>query len=117
MDSVKAHNQSQYDNNASDWQQQMDTNVGHRYLEKPAMQKELPEVLVGQDVLCVGIGTGHEINDIQRRGPNKLVGIDISKELLKIAEENYPTVEFKQLDMMCVADEFPRPVLMLFIQV
>ena len=108
MKSAAENNKKQYNKHAKDWQKQMKTNVGHKYLEKPAMQKQLPDDLSGKDVLCVGVGLGDEISDIQAKNPNRIIGIDISDKLLQIAKENHPDVEFKQLDMMKVADEFPE---------
>jgi len=104
MKSASEHNKKQYNIHARDWQEQMKTNVGHKYLEKPAMQRQLPNDLSGKDVLCVGVGLGDEISDIQRGNPNKIVSIDISDKLLKIAREKHPDVKFKKLNMMKAAD-------------
>lgn len=77
----------------------MQTNVGHKYLEKPAMDGELPESFSGKAVLSIGVGSGDELKEILKRNPARVVGIDISDELMKIAARKYPSVEFKEMDM------------------
>ena len=78
----------------------MPTNLGHKYLEKPAMVKLLPADLSGQSVLCIGVGAGEEIEELLKRHPAKITGIDISSELLKIAKSKFPDIEFIEMDMM-----------------
>ena len=46
MDIVTEKNEKQYDAHAKDWQIAMENNVGHKYLEKPAMEGELPKDLI-----------------------------------------------------------------------
>lgn len=106
MDLVQK-NASVYNASAQSWEDAMKTNVGHKYLEKPAMDAELPGTLEDKEVLSIGVGTGDELKEILKRNPARVVGIDISRELLKIAAQKYPTVEFKEMDMtqMDFADE------------
>ncbi len=93
-------NQESYDNYAKEWQASKDINYGHRFLEKPAMYGELPGSLVGKDILCVGVGSGEELEELLNRNPKKVVAIDISQKLLKLAEKDFPSVDFYQMDMM-----------------
>lgn len=88
---------------AQSWEEAMQTNVGHKYLEKPAMNRELPETLEGKKVLSIGVGGGDELMEILKRKPARVVGIDISKELLGIASNTYPSVELKEMNMMCMS--------------
>lgn len=99
MDSIAQVNAHAYNSMASSWEDAMKTNVGHKYLEKPAMRAELPDSLEGQTVLSIGVGTGGELEEILKRTPHHLVGIDISRELLNLASEKYPSIEFVEMDM------------------
>lgn len=83
----------------------MSTNMGHKYLEKPAMENELPVTFEGKAVLCIGVGSGDELQDILRRHPAHVTGIDISNELLNIAKSRFPDVEVKKMDMSAM--DFP----------
>jgi len=104
-DSVKEKNAREYDTHAHSWHAAMNTNVGHKYLEKPAMEKELPGTFEGKTVLCIGVGSGDELQEILNRNPVKVTGIDLSSELLRIAGSRFPQVEFRQMDM--TAMDFP----------
>jgi ubiquinone/menaquinone biosynthesis C-methylase UbiE len=70
----------------------------HKYIEKPMMQSLLP-ALAGQRVLMVGCGTGEESEILSLKGAAGLVGVDISKESITLAQKTYPQVEFRVGDM------------------
>lgn len=99
MDIFTEKNEKQYDLHAKDWQVAMNSNVGHKYLEKPAMEEELPKDLMGKVVLCIGVGSGDELIEILKRHPSKVVGIDVSAKLLDIAKSRFPDVEFRKMEM------------------
>ena len=73
-------------------------NIKHRFLEKPAMYKKLPD-LKGKTVLCVGCGTGEECEYIKSLGAKRVVGIDISKERISFLKKINPDLEFYAMDM------------------
>jgi len=100
MDEITKKNKKAYDAHAKDWQAAMDTNFGHKYLEKPAIVQQMPDTLVGKSVLCIGVGSGGELEEIQKKKPSKIVGIDISTGLLNIVKSKFPEVEFLQMDMV-----------------
>lgn len=104
-DSTTEKNAQEYDAHAQSWQASMSTNMGHKYLEKPAMEKELPATFEGKSILCIGVGSGDELAEILKRNPAHITGIDISNELLNIAKSRFPNVEFKKMDM--TAMDFP----------
>jgi ubiquinone/menaquinone biosynthesis C-methylase UbiE len=108
MNSDITHNANQYDKHALEWEESLKTNVGHKYMEKPAMEALLPTDLTGMSVLCVGVGSGEEIDEIQKRGAAKIVGIDISEQLLVSARAKFPQVEFFILDMMDIGTSFEK---------
>lgn len=64
------------------------------------MERQLPENLNNKSALCIGVGSGYELESILSRKPRTVVGIDLSEKLLEIASTNYPNVEFKNADMM-----------------
>lgn len=99
MDQFTLKNMREYDAHAREWHSAMPGNVGHKYLEKPAMERELPRDLSGVRVLCIGVGSGEELLALLARSPGKIVGIDVSNGLLNIASRNFPEVEFVQMDM------------------
>ncbi|MDO8460468.1 MAG: class I SAM-dependent methyltransferase [Nanoarchaeota archaeon] len=86
----------EYNKNNNEWLK--GKGLGHSHLEKPAMYKELPN-LNGKSVLCIGCGAGEECEHINSLGAKKVIGIDISKELIDIAKKNYPTIDFYVMDM------------------
>lgn len=98
-DSVINKNRLAYNSKAHSWDDEIGTNVGHKYLEKPAMDNELPDTLAGQSVLCIGVGSGDELKEILDRKPKRVVGIDISDELLKLAKQKYLSVDMREMDM------------------
>lgn len=89
-----------YDNYAMNWAKKLRTgnNHAHKFLEKPAMYKKLPN-LKGKSVLCVGCGSGEECEHLAKLGAKKVVGIDISKGLIEVAKQSYPKLEFHVMDM------------------
>lgn len=96
---VNKKNAEEYDIHAQSWQTAMATNKGHKYLEKPAMDRELPDTFIDKSVLCIGVGSGDELQAIVKRKPVKIIGIDISAKLLDIARSRFPDVEFRKMNM------------------
>lgn len=99
MDTSTKKNEKSYDEHATEWHVAMAANFGHIYLEKPAMVRLLPD-LKDKDVLCIGVGSGEELEEILERDPRKVVAIDISGKLLEIAQSRFPQVEFLKRDMV-----------------
>lgn len=108
MNPDTTHNARQYDEHALEWEESLKTNVAHKYMEKPAMEALLPADLTGMSVLCIGVGSGEELEEIQKRGAEKIVGIDISEQLLASARTKFPQAEFFMLDMMNVGISFEK---------
>ena len=72
--------------------------LGHRFVEKPAMKKLLPD-LNGKSVLMLGCGTGEESLLLEERGAKNMYGIDSSSESVKLAAKIYPGHKFSVGDM------------------
>ena len=72
--------------------------IYHAYYEKPAMYSLLPD-LKGKTVLSIGCGSGEDSHHLKQEGALKSVGIDLSKNLIRIASETYQDCEFKVMDM------------------
>ena len=90
-----------YNNNAEKYAQHVRNNqdsVYHAYYEKPAMYKLLPP-LSGKRVISLGCGSGEDSSYLKKSGAKESVGIDISSELIKIAETSHPECEFHIMDM------------------
>ena len=92
-----------YDAHAREWADRIDDDPGHKYLEKPAMERELAADLSHQDVLCIGVGAGTELRMLLSRKAKGIVGIDTSRELLGIASSRHPSVECRHMDMMAMS--------------
>lgn len=71
--------------------------IYHAYYEKPAMRGLLPE-LKNKTVLSIGCGSGEDVVYMAKQGAHRSVGIDISKQLIEIANESYPECEFHVMD-------------------
>lgn len=78
-------------------------NRAHKYIEKPAMFSNLPDVK-GKKVLCLGCGTGEECNYIATSG-GEVTGIDLSRKSISIAQEKYTDITFEVMDMNKLAYE------------
>ena len=87
-----------YDNGAKNYTQEKPKSFYHKYVEKPAMYKLLPD-LKGKKVLCIGCGTGEEVNYLSSLGA-EVIGTDLSKGMLIEAKNNFPDLDFRQMDMM-----------------
>jgi len=74
------------------------SNIYHIYLEKPAIYSLLPS-LEGKSILCVGCGSGEELEYLSSLGTKRIVGIDISEKLIEIAKSSYPKFEFQVMDI------------------
>lgn len=61
----------------------------HSHLEKPAMKQLMPKNLHGKKVLAAGCGLGDECHFLRERGA-KVIGIDISEEMIRRAKELNP---------------------------
>lgn len=89
-----------YDQYAASRQQKFKygESIPHRFVEKPAMRSVLPD-LTGKRVLLLGCGSGEESKLLEEFGGAGLVGIDLSAESIRLAQESYPEHEFTVGDM------------------
>ena len=80
---------------------------------------DIAQVRAGADVLDVACGTGVLFPDYLKRNVGSLTGIDISPEMVKIAQEKFPDVQVycadveeakfqKQFDCIVVYNAFPH---------
>jgi ubiquinone/menaquinone biosynthesis C-methylase UbiE len=72
--------------------------VYHAYYEKPAMYSLVPDIKE-KHVLSLGCGSGEDSKYLKSFGAKKSIGIDISKNLIKIAQINHPECEFYEMNM------------------
>ena len=91
---------SGYSSYAREWAKMVRSgkHYSHEYYEKPAIYAKLPN-LQNKNVLCLGCGTGDECNYLQTLKPNKIIGVDAVKEMIDIAKESFPTIDFKVMDI------------------
>lgn len=89
-----------YNDHATRWAERLKSgnNPAHRFLEKPAMFDKLPD-LTGCRVLCIGCGSGEEIEMLLARGATSIHGIDISEKLVEIARSSFPQASFEICSM------------------
>jgi ubiquinone/menaquinone biosynthesis C-methylase UbiE len=89
-----------YDNWAAIRQKELKAGekLPHRFVEKPAMKRLLPE-LKDKKVLLLGCGTGEESLLLAEHGAVDMVGVDLSKESIRLAQESYPKITFVVGDM------------------
>lgn len=67
-------------------------------LEQPAMKKLLPD-LKNKSVLDLGCGFGANCIDFVNRGAKRVIGIDLSKNMLNMAEQLNSSEKIKYLNM------------------
>ena len=87
-----------YNKNAKKYTADTENAPYHKYYEKPAMYKLIPDIK-NKSVLSLGCGMGVDSSYLKSLGADKSVGIDISSELIKIAKENHPECQFEVMDM------------------
>lgn len=89
-----------YNDHAASWAERLKSgnNAAHRFLEKPAMFGKLPD-LTGRRVLCIGCGSGEEVEMLLAKGASAIHGIDISESLIQIAKTSYPQATFEVRSM------------------
>jgi SAM-dependent methyltransferase len=75
-----------------------DESIYHSLYEKPAMYSMLPE-LQDKTVISLGCGSGEDCNYLRKQGAAKMHGIDISEEMIAIANASYPECDFQVMDM------------------
>lgn len=72
-------------------------NRPHLFIEKPAMFAKVPD-LKGKTALCLGCGSGEECGFLIKKNPKKLIGIDLSSELISIAKKSIRSARFYTMD-------------------
>lgn len=90
-----------YDKNAQNYTAHVrnpEDSIYHSLYEKPAMYNLLPD-LHGKAVLSLGCGSGEDSNYLKAQGAERSVGIDISRGMIDIANQNAEGCEFKVMDM------------------
>jgi SAM-dependent methyltransferase len=70
----------------------------HRFVEKPAMKRLIPD-LHGKQILMLGCGTGEESTLLEEFGGKDMIGVDSSKESVRLAKASYPAHTFEVGDM------------------
>lgn len=96
LETMKGVVAGQYDTAGQSWHKIRGS--GHELLEKPAIYGLLPPI-EGKRVLCVGSGYGEECDRISALGATRVVGIDLSASNVKQARQQYPSLEFHEMDM------------------
>ena len=82
-----------YNDIAIEYSEEFDNDTSdNKYIDK------FLQCLNGKKILDVGCGTGRDCKYIEQKGYD-VIGIDISKEMLKIAKEKYPKGKFAIMDM------------------
>lgn len=86
--------------NKKEWAEKLrgGKNLAHEYLEKPAMYSLLPD-LKERNVLCIGCGSGEECDYLKSKKPSKIIGMDLSSDLIDIAKDSYADIDFKLMDI------------------
>ncbi len=89
-----------YNKFAKEYDEYLDAseNFWNNYLEAPALLKLVGHDLTGKKILDLGCGSGASTARLAKLGGD-VTGIDISEELLKLAREKYPKIEFVSGDI------------------
>ncbi len=72
--------------------------IYHSYYEKPALRAELGEI-TNKNILCIGCGSGVDAQWLAENGAASVTGIDISKELIRIGQSQFPDLDLQVMDM------------------
>jgi SAM-dependent methyltransferase len=71
----------------------------YRYKSDQFQSRLLSQVpVVGKSVLDVGCGAGGPLSAMAQRRPRRLVGCDLTPEMVELARENVPSAEIVQID-------------------
>lgn len=74
------------------------TYCANNVIERPALFSLLPP-LEGKAVLDLGCGCGENCAEFLRRGCSKVVGVDVSENMLAAAQSEHPEITFVRADM------------------
>ena len=93
-----ADTRKQYNKAAEEYHEYVsrEDNVWHKYMEKPLLKKILKEKIKSKKVLDLGCGSGIFSNELLKLGAKKVVGLDLSDELIEIGKKEYPKIELVQ---------------------
>ena len=75
---------------------------------------DIAEVRAGCSVLDVACGTGILIGDYLERDAASVTGIDISSEMIRVAENKYPDVSFICDDAQCCSFDKSFDTIMIY---
>ncbi|MBL7021908.1 class I SAM-dependent methyltransferase [Patescibacteria group bacterium] len=67
------------------------------YSQNPTVFKHLGSVL-GKSIFDIGCGHGYYTEKIYKLKPKEVFGIDVSKEMIKIAKQNNKTIDYQVCD-------------------
>ena len=89
-----------YEDHAQEWADRLrcGKNWLHDNLEKPAIM-QLAAFSKGEQVVCLGCGSGEEIPPIEATGAEVILGIDLSPSLLALARKINPGITFLEGDI------------------
>jgi 2-polyprenyl-3-methyl-5-hydroxy-6-metoxy-1,4-benzoquinol methylase len=70
-------------------------------LEQPAINKLLLPDIKGKTILDIGCGYGHNSLIFAQNGAKKVIGIDLSQKMLKVAKKEscHSCIEYRHMDM------------------
>jgi len=91
------HTKREYNKFAEEYHTRLvnnNTNQYHKYVEKPYFIDLLKNSIKGKKVLDLGCGSGIFTQRLLKFKPKKLVGLDLSDGLIKIAKKEYPSIKF-----------------------
>ncbi|MBM3230679.1 class I SAM-dependent methyltransferase [Candidatus Pacearchaeota archaeon] len=89
-----------YDKKSEEYHKKLISSDGsfwNNFLEIP-MRKILKEISKNKKILDLGCGSGIRTKKLFSLNPRKIVGLDLSPELIKIAKNNFSEIEFHSGD-------------------
>lgn len=92
-----ATNPLQYDSEEMKWEKEGLDNSPSRFLPQDYLEKHLE--IQGKTVMDIGCGMGQLFPLLKKLGADKVIGVDPSKNNIRVCKERYPYVELIESDL------------------
>ena len=88
-----------FDAAAADYAERFERSDDHQHIILPSMLRLAGDV-AGRAVLCLGYGAGGELELLRDAGAHRLVGVDLSPEMQRLADARVPEAHVVAGDLM-----------------
>lgn len=89
-----------YNKTAQEYAKKFLQELDNKHLDRILLKSFIAENAAKGKLIDLGCGPGQTTNFLFANGISDIIGIDISTEMVKVAKENHPALNFEQGDML-----------------